>query len=183
MNSVGRGVGAVLGNAWAQIIWPRYINSNRVASCCNSKWKHKLSFLELCGHMLHLTAFAEEVMGKTVVTNIDNSGSVVLMRKGYDVKCCITDCLIRASNYVAVALGSRAYVRDIARCSTVKAQAADCLSKSDFVGFYRLVPEREPDQRHVPRSFLKWLDNPVDNVTLGPDIVSDLNRWGVKTLM
>ena len=84
---------------------------------------------------------------------------------------------------VAVALGSNAYVRDITRCSTVKAEAADALSKSDFERFMRLMPEREIEQRHVPRSFLKWLDNPVDTDTLGPMIVGDLREWGIKTLM
>ena len=183
LNSPGRGVGAVLGKAWAQIVWPRYVNSNKVALCCQSKWRHKLSYLELCGHMLHLTAFAEEVAGRTVVTNIDNFGSTIIFKKGYDVRCNITDCLIRASNYVAVALGSRAFVRDITRCSTVNSEAADALSKSDFVRFFRLIPDRELEQRHVPRSFLRWLDNPVDSSSLGPNIVADLRARGIKTFL
>ena len=173
----------MLGRAWAQIIWPRYINTNKVAPCCQSRWRHKLSFLELCGHMLHLTAFAREVTGKTVVTNIDNFGSTVQFRKGYDVRCCITDCLLRASNYVAVALGTKAFVRDIMRCSTVNSNTADALSKSDFMRFNLLIPDRELEQRHVPRSFLRWLDNPVDTTSLGPDIVADLRRCGIETFM
>ena len=91
--------------------------------------------------------------------------------------------MLRASNYVAVALGTKAYVRDIARCSTVTSNGADALSKSDFMRFDLLIPDRELEQRHVPGSFLRWLDNPVDTSALGPDIVADLRRGGIKTLL
>lgn len=76
----GRGVGAVLGNSWAFLLWPSYINSDLKATCCGSRWRHKLSFLELCGHMLHLCAFAKECVGETVCTRIDNSGTCVIAR-------------------------------------------------------------------------------------------------------
>ena len=79
------------------------------------------------------------VMDRPIVTNIDNSGTVYVAGKGRSTRCELTDCLLGAINYVAVALGSRAFVRKIRRCSTPRAEAADALSKFDMTRFRRLV--------------------------------------------
>ncbi len=172
----GRGCGAVLGQAWVLLSWPQYINSKKVATCCGSKWRHKLSFLEMLGHMLHLTSFAKEVHGTTEVMQIDNSGTVVLLRKCYDVKCPITDTLIRACDYVAKALRMKAFVRKVTRCSTVGAAAADALSKSDMKRFWNLMPGAEVEPRSLSRSFRFWLECLTTDWDLGKRIVEDLRE-------
>ena len=73
----GAGCGVVLGEAWAQILWPHFMNTT--AKCvCGAQFKHKLSFLEMVGHFLHVSVFAKENIGKNIRTNIDNSGTVML---------------------------------------------------------------------------------------------------------
>lgn len=82
IGAAGRGCGAVLGKAWAWLVWPGYINSDRIAPCCKVMWKNKLSFLELCGHFLHLACFPLEVQSRVVCTRIDNDGTVIKCAKG-----------------------------------------------------------------------------------------------------
>merc|ERR1712082_424921 len=140
-------------------------------------WRHKMLFLELCGHLLHITAFAEECQGKIIATRIDNDGSVVMWRKGYDLKCPINNSLIRAADHVATAIGCAAYVVGIVRRSTWGAVAADALSKSDFKEFGEVMLEnvgKIGDARPVPLTFLAWLENPVVDKFLGQKIVDEL---------
>ena len=172
--SPGRGVGAVCDGAWAVIKWPHLINSDETATCCNARWRFKLSFLELCGHMLHLCAFVDKNRGKSCVTRIDNSGTVRLWEKGYDLHCGTTDTLLRACAFVAEACDTNAFVRKIRRRSTVGAVAADALSKSDYLEFNQVYPHRERGARRVPWPFLEWLKNPQPTQTLGQEIVKDL---------
>ena len=110
----GAGCGVVFRGAWAQVLWPHYINAGSLC-ICGSKWKHQMSLLEMVGHFLHVSVFASENVGQVIQTNIDNSGTVVLARKGRCLRCPIMDTLIRATNYVAVALRCKAYVVEITR--------------------------------------------------------------------
>ena len=177
----GAGCGILYGRAWTQILWPHFMNTG--ARCvCGAQWKHKLYFLEFVGHFLHIAAFAEENVGKTVRTNIDNSGTVVLARKGRATKCPIMDTLIRATNYVAVALRCRAFVVEVTRCETVGAQAADSLSKSAFKKFRTLVPGAEVWPRRVPVAFTRWLSRPTQDSELGLKVVKELQEWGVDVV-
>ena len=121
------GCGIVFRDAWTVLKWPSYVNSDKKCRC-GGKFRHKLTFLELCGHLLHLTLFTNEILDTPVRTNIDNEGTVCGASKGRSLRCQLTDCLISAINYVAVALGCKAYVIKVRRCSTVQAEAADSLS-------------------------------------------------------
>ena len=141
-----------------------------------------MSFLELVGHALHIISFPDSVSGRTVCTKIDNHGTVVIAYKGRDLKCPVSDCLVRTCNYVATALQCKAFVMDIGRCSTSTADAVDAISKSDWDRFHSLVPNHEVDPRRIPPSFTKWLDSPSDDRYLGERIVADLRKWGVQTL-
>ena len=110
----GAGCGIVFRNGWTQVLWPHFINTD--AKCvCGAKFRHKLSFLEMVGHFLHVAVFARENVGKTIRTNIDNSGTVYLANKGRCLKCPLMDTLIRATNYVAVALRCKAFVVEVYR--------------------------------------------------------------------
>ena len=178
----GHGMGAVMGQGWAYVPWPKLINSEDTCDSCNSKWRHKLSFLELNGHILHLLAFANECGGQYMATRIDNAGTVVAVRKGYDLKCKVTNCLIRSINHIAVAMNTRAYVLDIRRCSTDSAKAADFISKRNWKDLEAVMPNLELDPRRVPRSYLKWLDKPKVDKYLGRNIVIELMGppWFIK---
>ena len=178
----GRGVGAMLKDQWTFLHWPAFINSNMKAECCGVMWRHKLSFLELVGHALHIMAFSDKVTGRTICSLIDNHGSVVIARKGRDLKCPVSDCLVRACNYVATALQCKTFVADIARCSTSSARAVDAISKSEWNMFHELMPDHETDPRRIPQSFVRWLEKQFYDWKLGPKIFSDLNSWGVETL-
>ena len=117
-----------------------------------------------------------------MATKIDNSGTVTIARKGYDLKCDVTNCLIRTINYVAVAMNTRAYVLDVRRCSSDSAKAADFISKMKWRDFDAVMPDRETAPRHVPRHYLKWLDNPKVDKYLGRNIVLELmgQPWFIK---
>ena len=173
------GCGIVFGRAWSVVSWPDYVNRNDKC-ICGSGFKHKLTFLELVGHLLHVTVFPEVVLDRSIATNIDNSGTVVVADKGRSTRCQLTDCLVNTINHVAVALGTRAYVRKIRRCSTAKAEAADALSKNDLERFRRLVPDSEELPRVVPRSVLTWLQKPYVDFDLGRKIVAELKVNGIN---
>ena len=178
----GAGCGVVYRGAWAQVLWPHYINAGGLC-VCGARWKHQLSLLEFVGHFLHVSVFAAENVGQVIQTNIDNSGTVVLARKGRCTRCPIMDTLIRATNYVAVALRCKAYVVEVTRCSTSNASAADALSKSDFRRFRALVPGAEQLPRKVPESFLFWLKAPTEDQELGKKVVDELRRDGVPVVL
>ena len=141
-----------------------------------------MNFLELVGHALHIIAFPELVAGRTICTKIDNHGSTVIARKGRDLRCPVTDCLVRTCSYVATALQCRAFVGDITRCSSLAAKSVDAISKSQWDRFHELMPGHAIEPRRIPPSFAKWLDNPVDDMFLGTRIVADLKKWGIETL-
>ena len=177
----GAGVGIVMGNKWTQMLWPPYVNSDAVCEC-GSKFRHKMSFLEMVGHLLHVAVFAEEVRNKAIRTNIDNQGTVRLAKKGRAFRCRLTDTLIKAINHVAISLNCRAYVVKVRRCSTVPAKAADALSKSNFNQFKEMVPSAEDSPREIPVAIRSWLENPRSDSDLGRRIVLELKYWGVDVL-
>ena len=173
------GCGIVMGDAWSVIRWPAYVNSSKKC-ICGSKWRHKLSFLELVGHLLHISVFAVELVDKPAVTHIDNQGTVCVARKGRSMRCPLTDCLVNTINHVAVSIGCRAFVRKVRRCSTPQAIAADALSKNDMVRFREMTPNAELVPRPVPRTVLAWLEAPTVDPDLGRKIVLELELMGVQ---
>ena len=154
-------------------------NSDKICGC-GKKFRHKLSFLEMIGHLLHVSVFPEEIKGHSIRTNIDNEGTVVLTAKGRDTRCALIDCLIGAVNHVAVALDCRAYVVKVARCSTMEAKAADALSKAAYCKFRELIPTSEKLPRAIPRTVKAWIENPVVDRDLGRKIVRELMIEGVQ---
>ena len=158
--------------------WSKLINSDARADCCQARWRFKLSFLELCGHMLHICAFVDKNKGKSCVTQIDNAGTVRLWQKGYSLRCSTTDTLLRACAFVAEVCDTKAYVRKVRRRSTTNAVAADALSKSDYQEFDKVYLKKEQWARKVPKSFTEWLKQPYQTQDLGPAIVKDLLEDG-----
>ena len=126
--------------------------------------------------------FPEEVRNRAIRTNIDNSGTVIVARKGRSLRCPLTDSLVRAINHVAVSLNARAYVEKVERCSTREAKGADALSKSDYRKFRELFPEAEEFPRPIPRAVLWWINNPCQDDDLGRKVVLELKANGVDVL-
>ena len=182
LTSVGHGLGIVVGSQWGYIPWPKLFNSSAVAPCCNMKWRHKLSFLELNGHMARVCGFPDDVRDSIVVTNIDNSGSCRMAEKGYNLKCETTDTLLRATYEVATALNARAYVKKVTRLSTRAAIAVDAISKADFATFREVWPEHDLEPVKMPRVYLHWLQSPVKDNELGKKIIQELRDNGVPML-
>ena len=79
---------------------------------------------------------------------------------------------------MAVALGSRAFVRKIRRCSTPRAEAADALSKFDMTRFRRLVKTADKFPRPIPRVVSTWIQKPKVDLDLGLKIVLELKAMG-----
>ena len=111
-----------------------------------------------------------------IVTYIDNQGSVTVWSKGYDLHCSTTDTVLRACDFVSVALCSQPFVCKVRRCSTPGAMAADALSKSDWSEFNRATSglDMEPRARWIPSTLRDWLANPIPTRDLGPRLVQDL---------
>ena len=129
-----------------------------------------------------MSVFPEEGWDRAVRTNIDNSGTVVVARKGRSLRCPLTDCLVRAINHVAVALNARVYMEKVEWCSTREAMGADALSKGDYNKFRELFPEAEPLPRPIPKSVKWWINNPVQDDDLGRKICLELRANGVDVL-
>ena len=72
METAGKGMGVVVGKKWTYFPWPKLINSNAIAPCCGKRWRCKLTFLELNGHMARVCGFPEDCLDSTICTNIDN---------------------------------------------------------------------------------------------------------------
>jgi hypothetical protein len=187
--SRGKGVGIVCGRGWFRASWPPLYNSDTVAPCCGVKWKHKMSFLELVGHMLHLVCFPGEVANTSAVTMIDNSGSCCMWARGYDLKCTITDTLLQAAAIVTGGLNCNAYVKHVPRCSSLGTVLADSLSKSDMYRFSERFPvgsglgNRELLCRRTSREFMQWLRNPTNRRELGYDILREMKGWGIPVFL
>jgi hypothetical protein len=188
-DSRDKGIGIVCGTGWFRISWPPLLNSDMVATCCSVQWKHKMSFLELVGHMLHLVCFPAEVSNTSAVTRIDNMGSCYMWKRGYDLKCTTTDTLLRASAVVAGGLNCNAYVKHVARCSSLGPILADHLSKNEIGQFDRKFPvglgihNREALCRRTSRVFMRWLRDPTINDDLGFEILEEIKSWGIPVFL
>ena len=121
-------------------------------------------------------AFPDKVRNKAFVTYIDNAGSCAVWRKGYDLHCGTTDTVLRACDFISVAMCSTPYVAKIARRSTPGAVAADALSKSDWREVQEVTGDMdmEPSARWIPNTLRTWLENPVQTQDLGPMIVREM---------
>ena len=87
---------------------------------------------------------------------------------------------MNAINHVSVAIGCRAFVRKVHRCSTPQAIAADALSKNDLTTFREMIPEAELLPREVPRTVRTWLEAPTVDLDLGRMIVLELDAMGIN---
>ena len=120
-------------------------------------------------------------MGRTLVVQVDNQGTVSVYGKGRSSKCRYSTTIARATFEVAKGLGMEVRVCKIRRCSDKGSILADALSK----GRVREFRVTNPDFRllSVPSSILDWVSKPVVDYTLGRRILCDMRRRGIKVMV
>ena len=177
LDSFGNGIGAFLPpSTWAYVPFGFRINGPGVDET-GKKLCRKMSAWELAGPLLLLCSMADELFGKQLIIWVDNSGSVMMFKKGYSTKCNLCCSLIVAINDVARAIGCEVDIRKIRRCSDLGSVAADKLSKAKFRDFHDLVPHANMDYVAAPNSFLTWIQDPVPDRFLGEKIVSEMAQF------
>ena len=127
-----------------------------------------------------VAVFTREVRG------IDNEGSIVMARKGYDVKCTVTSALLRATHEVAAGLGAEAFAVKVPRCSGRGPVLADMLSKRKVEKVKKMWPVtegREEGMREVPGPVRYWLEHPGEDPTLARRVLMYWRRRGVDVIM
>ena len=170
----GKGVGAVLGRAWTRLEWPRLIRGDYECGWCGTMWKRKMSFLELLGWTLVICGFPDIVANSEVTTRIDNSGTVAIWQRGYDLRCDVVSCLLQQTQVVVMGLNAVSTVQKVTRCSERGAVLADLLSKGKIEEFGNLHPPgvgRELVQRRVPGPLRAWVADPKVDHNLGRKIL------------
>jgi hypothetical protein len=151
----------------------------------NSECRHKMSFLELIGHVLRIIAFPDTVINSSAGTRIDNNGTVRMSQKGYNVKCPVTDTLLRMVYEVTASLNGTEYVVEVTRCSSKFSIAADAISKASWETLDTVLPLRNTEPAKIPISFIKWLNTtggPKSDRDLSEKIINDLKVLGTDTL-
>ena len=136
---------------------------------------HKLSAWELLGPLLTLACGGNRLTGKQVQVFVDNSGSVVMWKKGWSTVCDLCNTLLVAIYQLSVALDCELFISDIGRCSNNESRAADALSKFDMIRFMENMPEANVKPKEVPGALLKWIENPVPDRKLGQKIIRELS--------
>ena len=170
----GYGSGAVLGEHWwCYLPWGDAINfgypgqDGKRLDCRMSAW-------ELVGPLLVLTAGLELVKNRSLIVQVDNAGSVAIYQKGWCTSCMLCTTLALAISEVAAAINCRLEIKKVMRCSTVGAEAADAISKADFIKFRGLKPGSDMDPSPVPRVLEEWVQNPREDRMLGQRLIKEL---------
>ena len=169
----GYGSGAVLGDWWAYLPWGEVINSDQLY-CDGKRMSCKMLAWELVGPLMVLTAGMELVKNKGLIVMVDNSGSVAIYKKGWCTSCMLCTTLALAISEVAVSINCKLEIRKVTRCSTVGAEAADAVSKGDFLRFRRLKPQSKMNPGKVPRALVDWVNNPREDKGLGARILGEM---------
>ena len=113
------------------------------------------------------------IRNQHLVVYMDNQGSCDIYRKGYSSTCFYSGTLVKAMHEVATCLNCTLHVEKITRCSNAGAIAADMLSKANFKGFGEIMPNRNARPSWVPRTIIKWLEDPRVTLDLGVRICTE----------
>ena len=150
--------------------WPPYIQRGGVPSMCT---------LELAAMCLGLITDIVALHNHAVVFHIDNTAAVAAWRRGYSRRDGLATTVIKAMFVIAAAANIELYTVHVPRRSSTASIIADDLSKSTFEHHVMKYIGREAVLQgwsfpRPPRSFIRWLKNPKETDTLGPDIISDI---------
>ena len=174
----GRGMGGVI---WSGISGPRkyYLQPWPINIKKNLKNRHgvrlgsKLSMLESTAVLTIICCFGQLLKNRHVVVKTDNIGVVWAMRKKHsrDLYCYST---AKATAYIADKLNIKLRVEKVPRCSDGPTTVADLLSKGDMYAALDIMGEADPTPPYIPRTLMKWLENPTPTRVLGHAILKEL---------
>ena len=135
----------------------------------------KMSAWELVGPLMVLTAGVEMVKGRSLVIRVDNAGSVSIFKKGWCTSCMLCTTLVLAISEVSASIHCRIEIVKIRRCSDNPSSAADAISKADWRRFRSLMPGADLEPAKLPVTLLKWVQDPVEDRTLGRRILREMD--------
>ena len=108
-----------------------------------------------------------------------------MSKKGYNVKCPVTNTLLRMIYEVTTALNGTEYIMEVTRCSSKFSIAADAISKASWGTLDAVLPQRDTEPARIPVSFLKWIHTPggpKPDWDLGAKIIAELKEQGEDTI-
>ena len=172
--NIRAGVGALMPEGeWAYFPWPHWLQAG-LPGPEGVALNAQLQTLELCGPLLGMACLPGAFRNRPVVFRIDNMSAVYTWRKGYSSKDRLASTLVKALYDLSRFLNCSVFVTKVARCSSTKAEAADCLSKGDWKGFFDLMPTSPAGPERIPLSLVKWLCAPCVYLALGAKIAEEL---------
>ena len=176
MDSLGRGVGVVvMPGTWAYLPYRTRINDGCLAYDGKSL-ANKLSVWELVGPLMALVCAPDKLRGKQAIAYVDNAGSVCMYGKGWCTVCNLANTVLRAISLVSTALHCDFWIEKVTRCSSRETEAADALSKCDYDRFTVNIPGADPLPRSVPRSLLKWMEDPRPDRGLASRLLEEMSE-------
>ena len=120
-------------------------------------------------------------MGRCLVVEVDNQGSVGVYRKGHRHGCPYITTLVRAAYVVSQGMAVDLRVHKIRRCSDKGSILADAVSKGDLATLRQQWPERRLVE--LPDSIVAWVKDPVEDMELGHKVLRDLAGSGLAVVM
>ena len=54
---------------------------------------------------------------------------------------------------------------------------ADALSKGDWGRAWPLMPEKEEDPQYIPRTLLRWINDPYPDMSLGLKVLKEMSHY------
>ena len=119
----------------------------------------------------------ERLMGGQLIIWVDNSGSVLMFKKGYSTKCNLCCTLITAIHELSVFLRCEGEPMKNRQCSDSGSKAADHLSKNFFNDFHQLVPGARQVPEAIPERLIEWIMDPVPDRLLGKKILNVMSNY------
>ena len=182
LTNIRAGVGGVMpGGRWCYFPWPAWLQAG-LPGPQGAALNAQLQTLELCGPIMAMAAHPDLCRNRVIVFRIDNMSAVFTWRKGYSTKDKLSTTLVKALYDLSRFLNCSVFITKVARCSTPAAAAADCLSKGDWDGFFKISPTSPPGPSRIPVSLLRWLSAPRVDLALGSSIAEELRSQGKGVL-
>ena len=173
---IANGVGGVCyPSMWFYMPWPDTVRKN----LCNSlgvRFANKLSCLEGFGSLVGLVIVPDIARNSEVELINDNAGFVYAFRKKHS-SCPYAYTVAKAIQDVATGLNCKVTVTKTMRCSGNGEQAADALSKGDWVRAKNFVPHKNDAPEFIPRTLLRWIRDPVPDMELGSKVLSEMSSY------
>ena len=180
---IGPGLGVIYPRtfSWAYLPWPTWLNEG-FRNSDGVRFSSKLTVLEGLGPLAAVCVAGMDAMGKVLVVEVDNQGTVGVYKKGHGKDCPYVTTLVRAADIVAKGMAIDLRVRKIRRCSDRGSCLADAVSKGEV----SVLQKEWPSSRslvELPRSIINWVKDPVEDLDLGTKVLKDLEARGMEVVV